>query len=70
LLISGAINLTEKIAAFTRNIPDGSFRDVCSVAGNLYVTVKSDNSMTLRKFIRGSYLNNENSYLTSIPVNA
>jgi hypothetical protein len=72
-LISGTINLTEKIAAFTRNISDGPFRDVCSVAGNLYVTIEKDNSIILRKFICGSYLDNGNSYLTSIttlPINS
>ena len=72
-LISGTVNLTEKIAAFTRTVTDGPIRDICSVAGNLYAIAETAGGPTLRRFIRGSYVDNGQPFLTSIttlPVNA
>jgi hypothetical protein len=72
-LISGTVNLTEKIAAFTRTITDCPVRDICAVAGNIYCVVDGPSHPILRRFIRGSYVDNGQPFLTSIttlPVNA
>jgi hypothetical protein len=73
-LISGTVNLTEKIVAFTRTATDRPFRDVCAVAGDLYAVVEEvDNSLVLRKFIPGSYVDNGSPFvsaLTTLPVSA
>jgi hypothetical protein len=73
-LISGTINLTEKIVAFTRTVADRPFRDVCAVAGDLYAVAESPEGFpVLCRFIRGSYVDNGQPFLTAVttlPINA
>jgi hypothetical protein len=72
-LISGTINRTEKVMAFTRTVADLPFSDVCSVAGNLYVVAAGSDSTVLRRFIRGSYADNGtpfSTFITTLPINA
>jgi hypothetical protein len=72
-LISGTVNLTEKIMAFTRTIDDRPFFDVCSVAGNLYAVAAGSESPILRRFVRGSYADNGSPFsssITTLPINA
>jgi hypothetical protein len=66
LLISGTVNLTEKIVAFTHTVLDLTVRDVCAVASNVYCAVESAGGTTLRRFIGGSYVDNGIPFLTSI----
>jgi hypothetical protein len=72
-LISGTVNLTEKVTAFTRVSIARPFRDICAVAGNLYAAIGSPDGHTLRRFIRGSYVDNGQPFIAlvkTLPISA
>jgi hypothetical protein len=72
-MVAATIKLVEKIMAAMQVVTDAPFDAVCAVEQHIYCTVLGSGGIVLRKFIRGTYTDNGDNFLSlirTLPINS